>query len=148
MLRRTRPAGEAVRMDHFAAQYDKLRSLLSVFLGSGITSALLRLAGPALRLGARGDVPVELGGPPVLPPGEPWPRWNGRPLDFLGAIDFTDLAVFGEIRGVPSSGKAAFYYASDVPRPWGDAIDQREGWRVFTGDLREAVPPPGAVNYP
>ncbi|MGP4027990.1 DUF1963 domain-containing protein [Actinomadura sp. 3N407] len=135
-------------MEHFAAHYRRLRSLLAVFLTPEIIAALLPLTRPALRLGPGGDVPVHLGGAPMLPPGEPWPRWDGRPLDFLGAIDFADLARFGEIAGVPSSGKAAFYYASETPRPWGDAATQRDGWRIFTGDLRGAGPPPGALTYP
>ncbi|TDC74885.1 YwqG family protein [Actinomadura sp. 7K507] len=135
-------------MDHFAAQYGRLRSLFAAFLASETTAALLSLARPALRLGAEGEVPVHLGGLPMLPPGEPWPRWNGRPLDFLGAIDFTDLTRFGEISGLPSTGEAAFYYASEIPRPWGDAAAQRDGWRIFTGDLERATPPPDASTYP
>lgn len=135
-------------MDHFAEQYARLRALFAAFLPPEVTAALLPLARRALRLGAEGGAPVDLGGAPLLPPGEPWPRWNERPLDFLGAIDFADLAPFGEISGIPSSGKAAFYYASDIPRPWGDAAAQRDGWRLFTGDLREAAPPPSALTYP
>ncbi|TDC45459.1 DUF1963 domain-containing protein [Actinomadura sp. KC345] len=135
-------------MDHFAAQFERLRSLFAVFLPPETTAAVLALARPSLRLGTVGEVPVHLGGPPMLPPGEPWPRWNGRPLDFLGAIDFSGFACFGEVPGLPSAGKAAFYYASETPRPWGDAAAQREGWRVFTGDLERAAPPAGASTYP
>ena len=48
-------------MDHFGAQYDRLRSLLAAFLPPQITDVLLRLAGPAL--GSPGEeVPVDLGG--------------------------------------------------------------------------------------
>ncbi len=135
-------------MDHFAAQYDRLRSLLAAFLPPQITDVLLRLAGPALRLAGRGEVPVDLGGAPVLPPGEPWPSWSGRPLDFLGVIDFDGLASFGRIPGIPASGRAAFYYATGTPRPWGDDAAQRDGWRILTGDLRETEPPLGVLTYP
>ncbi|MFI0368469.1 YwqG family protein [Actinomadura sp. 1N219] len=135
-------------MDHFAAQYRRLRSLLAVFLPPEITAALMPLARPALRLGADGEAPVRLGGAPLLPPDETWPQWNGRPLDFLGAIDFADLAHFGDIPGLPSSGRAAFYYASETPRPWGDEAAQQDGWRIYTGDLKETVPPSGASAYP
>ncbi|MEU8797050.1 DUF1963 domain-containing protein [Spirillospora sp. NPDC048819] len=135
-------------MEHLAAHYRRLRSLFAVFLTPEIIAALVSLTRPALRLGPDGDVPVHLGGAPMLPAGEPWPQWNGRPLDFLGAIDFAGLVRFGEIAGVPTSGKAAFYYASETPRPWGDAATQRDGWRIFTGDLRGAAPPSGALTYP
>ncbi|MFI0487377.1 DUF1963 domain-containing protein [Actinomadura sp. 9N215] len=135
-------------MDHFAAQYRRLRSLFAVFLPPEIAAVLLPLAKPALRLGAGGEVPVHLGGVPLLPPGGPWPRWQGRHLDFLGAIDFAVLGCFGDIPGLPSSGKAAFYYASETPRPWGDEAAQRDGWRIFTGELSETVPPPGASASP
>ncbi|TDD69942.1 DUF1963 domain-containing protein, partial [Actinomadura darangshiensis] len=131
-------------MDHFAAQYRRLRALFDVFLAPEITAVLVPLIRPALRLGAAGRVPVHLGGAPLLPPDEPWPQWNGRPLDFLGAIDFAGV---GDIPGLPPC-RAAFYYASETPRPWGNDPGQRDGWRVFTGDLRTASPPPGAVSFP
>ncbi|MFI0409613.1 DUF1963 domain-containing protein [Actinomadura sp. 3N508] len=135
-------------MDHFAAQYRRLRSLLAVFLPPEITAALIPLARRALRLGSGGEVPVHLGGAPLLPPGATWPEWNGRPLGFLGAIDFAALTRFGDIPGIPSSGRAAFYYATETPRPWGDQAAQRDGWRIYTGDLGETTPPPGASTYP
>ncbi|NDU76017.1 DUF1963 domain-containing protein [Actinomadura sp. DSM 109109] len=134
-------------MDHIAAQHRRLQALFDGFLAPEITAALLPLTKPALRLGARGEVPVHLGGPPLLPPGEPWPTWNGRPLDFLGAIDFAGLAGLAKIPVLPEC-SAAFYYASEVPRPWGDEPGERDGWRVLTGDLRPATPPPGALSYP
>ncbi|MDL4771625.1 MULTISPECIES: YwqG family protein [Thermomonosporaceae] len=136
-------------MDHFATQRQRLRSLFGVFFAPEVTGALLPLIRPALRLGADGPVTVRLGGTPLLPPDEPWPVWEGRPLDFLGAVDFAELAALGPIAGLPAEGTAAFYYASEIPRPWGDAPGQRDGWRVFTGgDLREAEPPAGTSNYP
>ncbi|URN02086.1 YwqG family protein [Actinomadura madurae] len=134
-------------MDNIAAQYRRLRALFDVFLAPEATAAVLPLIRPALRLGAEGEVPVHLGGTPLLPPDEPWPEWNGRPLDFLGAIDFAGLASLGDIPGLPSC-RAAFYYASETPRPWGDEAAQRDGWRVFTGDLHAADPPPGSHPYP
>lgn len=135
-------------MDHFTAQRKRLRSLFGVFFAPEVTGAVLPLIRPALRLGAEGPVTVHLGGPPLLPPGQAWPVWNERPLDFLGAIDFAELAALGPIPGLPAEGTAAFYYATEIPRPWGDQPGQREGWRVFTGDLREAEPPSGTSSYP
>ncbi|MFD0691275.1 DUF1963 domain-containing protein [Actinomadura fibrosa] len=135
-------------MDHFAAQLQRLRSLFGLFFAPEVTADLLPLARPALRLGLDGEVTVHLGGAPLLPPGEPWPEWNGRPLDFLGAFDFTALSELGEVPGLPATGTAAFYYASEAPRPWGDQVGQRDGWRVFTGRLQPTTAPPGASAYP
>ena len=135
-------------MDYFIAHFRRLRLLLDAFLAPEATAVLLPLARPALRLGAGDGVPVRLGGTALLPPDEPWPEWNGRPLDFLGAIDFSDFAPFGGIPGLPASGTIAFYYASETPRPWGDETAQRDGWRVYTGPLQTAKPPPEAASYP
>ncbi|WP_344893406.1 YwqG family protein [Actinomadura meridiana] len=135
-------------MDDFKAQFVRLRCLLAAFLPPEFAAALMPLTRPALRLGTSGEVPVHLGGVPLLPPDEPWPCWKGRLLGFLGAIDFAALSRFKDIAGLPPSGKAAFYYACETPRPWGDEATQRDGWRVLTGDLREATPPPGASNSP
>jgi hypothetical protein len=135
-------------MDHFDAQRQRLRSLFGVFFAPEVTAALLPLARPALRLGADGEAAVRLGGTPLFPPGEPWPTWEGRPLDFLGSVDFAALAKVQEVPGLPAEGMAAFYYASAVPRPWGDDPGQRSGWRMFTGDLREVDPPEGVDAFP
>ena len=135
-------------MDEITVQRQRLRQLFELFLDTEMLGAVLPLARPALRLAAEGGTPVHFGGAPLLPEGEPWPQWGGRPLDFLGVIDFADLPASGDIPGVPATGAAAFYYASEVPRPWGDDADQRDGWRVFTGALERASPPPGAVVFP
>lgn len=148
MLRVAAARGHATRMDNFVAQRQRLRVLFDVFLSPELTTVLLPLARPALRLGTGDGAHARLGGTPLLPPGEPWPTWEGRSLAFLGAIDFTGLARFGGIPGLPSSGNAAFYYTDEIPRPWGDKAAQRNGWRVFSGDLRETSPPPDAAIYP
>ncbi|MFV2175004.1 YwqG family protein [Actinomadura sp. LOL_016] len=136
-------------MDDFTTQRRRLRHLFELFLAPAMLDVVLPLARPALRLAAGEGTPaVDFGGTPHLPPGEPWPEWGGRPLDFLGVIDFADLPAPGEIHGVPATGSAAFYYASEVPRPWGDEAAQRDGWRVFTGALERAAPPPGAMAFP
>src|SRR5690606_3255919 len=140
--------GEATRMDHFAAQYDRPRSLLAAFLPPQITDVLLRLAGPALRLAGRGEVPADRGGAPVLPPGEPWPSWSGRPLHILGAIYFHGLATSVRIAAIPASGRTAIYYATGPPRPWGDDAGQCDGWRILPGDHQEPKPPLAVLTYP
>ncbi|MFB4316756.1 DUF1963 domain-containing protein [Actinomadura sp. 21ATH] len=127
-------------MDHFDAQPRRLRSLFGVFFAPEVTGALLPLARPALRLTAGGAGAVRLGGAPLLPPGEPWPSWQGRPLDHLGSVDF---GLVPEVPGLPRKGTAAFYYAAGPPRLWGDAAAHRGAWRVFHGDLQKTDREPG-----
>ncbi|WP_433326688.1 DUF1963 domain-containing protein [Spirillospora sp. CA-294931] len=133
-------------MDHFAAQRQRLHTLFGVFFAPEVIAALLALARPAVRLGAEGETTVRLGGDPLLPPGEPWPMWQDRPLDFLAAVDFSALP---DVPGLPTEGRAAFYYCAGGPsRPWGDEPGDHEGWRVFTGDLVETPLPEGAKTPP
>jgi len=135
-------------MDHFTVQRQRLRSMFGVFFGPEVIEAILALVRPALRLGPDGAAAVRFGGTPLLPAGAPWPTWNGRPLDFLCAVDFGELAAVLKVPGLPTEGQAALYYASAIPRPWGDEPGQRDGWRLLTGDLVEAEPPEGTVSYP
>ncbi|MQY02999.1 DUF1963 domain-containing protein [Actinomadura macrotermitis] len=135
-------------MEHFEVQRQRLRSLFGVFLSAEAAEELLPLARPALRLGADGAAGVRLGGRPMLPVDEPWPEWEGRPLDFLGSVDFAALSEMTAIPRLPHKGVAAFYYATATPRPWGDDPAQRDGWRLFIGDLSEADPPAGSVAFP
>ena len=132
-------------MDHFEAQHQRLRSLFGVFFAPEVTGALLPLARPAVRLGTEGETTVTLGGPPLLPPGEPWPTWGDRPLDYLGSVDFDRLP---HVADLPAKGTVAFYYASALPRPWGDQPGQRDAWRLYSGELREVPLPPGASTFP
>ncbi|GAA2457213.1 hypothetical protein GCM10010191_91170 [Actinomadura vinacea] len=132
-------------MDHFEAQRQRLRSLFGVFFAPEVTGALLPLARPAVRLGVDGEATVRLGGAPSLPLGEPWPTWRDRPLDFLGSVDFAQLP---QVPDLPDKGTVAFYYASDLPRPWGDDQGQRDAWRVLSGDLQIVEPPSGALTFP
>ncbi|MGI5168112.1 DUF1963 domain-containing protein [Spirillospora sp. CA-253888] len=124
-------------MDHFLPQRQRLHSLFGVFFAPEVTTALLELARPAIALGAPGGATVRLGGDPLLPEGEAWPVGDGRPLAFLGSVDFAELAALTTLPGLPSKGVAAFYHA-----------DGAEGCRVFTGGLREATRPSGAAFYP
>ncbi|HEU5158355.1 MAG TPA: YwqG family protein [Streptosporangiaceae bacterium] len=105
----------------------------------------MALARPALRLstGPAGSR-SRLGGPPVLPPGTPWPTWGERTLDFVGVIDFDELASTMWLPELPGTGTVAFYYATDPPRPWGDDPAQTDGWRV----LPDAAVPAGPATRP
>ncbi|WP_067482343.1 DUF1963 domain-containing protein [Actinomadura hibisca] len=125
-------------MDHFLPQRQRLHSLFGVFFAPEVTAALLELARPAIALGPPGDATVRLGGEPLLPEGASWPVQDGRPLAFLGSVDFAGLAALTPLPGLPGKGVAAFYHAAGA----------EEGCRVFTGDLRPAERPSGAVSYP
>jgi hypothetical protein len=132
-------------MDRDEAQFSMLRSLFGIFFTPEITRALLHLVRPALRLGGDGDATVRLGGRPLLPPGESWPTWRDRPLDYLGAVDFARMPC---VAGLPSKGTYAFYYVNDLPRPWGDDPAQRGAWRLFGGELHEVETPPDVPSLP
>ncbi|MBA9007091.1 MULTISPECIES: DUF1963 domain-containing protein [Thermomonospora] len=134
-------------MDWIVTERQRLHSLFGVFLAPEVSAAIVPLARPALRLGGQGRA-VRLGGTPLLPPGESWPRWAGRPLDFLALVDFAELAAVLPQPDIPESGRAAFYYAGRTPRPWGSRAEERDGWRVFTGELVEASPPEGVHHTP
>jgi hypothetical protein len=134
-------------MDWIVTERQRLHSLFGVFLAPEVSAVIVPLARPALRLGGEGGA-VRLGGAPLLPPAASWPRWAGRPLDFLAVVDFAELSTVLRQPGVPGEGRAAFYYASRAPRPWGSRPEERDGWRVFTGELVEAQPPPGVDTAP
>ena len=119
-------------MDWFVTQRDQLREMFRAFFSVAITEAIMSLARPALRLSTGpAEARSRLGGPPVLPAGTPWPTWGDRMLDFVGLIDFGELARALWLPELPGAGSAAFYYATELPRPWGDDPAQIAGWRVF-----------------
>jgi hypothetical protein len=45
-----------------------------------------------------------LGGEPDLPPGEPWPEWQGTPMSFLVQIDLATVAGLPGADVLPSDG--------------------------------------------
>jgi hypothetical protein len=132
-------------MDWFATQCEQLRAMFGEFLASPVTEAVMSMVRPALALSY--DRPAgrsRLGGRPLLPAGAPWPTWDDRPLDFLGVIDFGELASVLWLPELPGEGTAAFYYVTDTPRPWGDDPAQANGWRV----LPDADAPAGPAKLP
>ncbi|HEX2316155.1 MAG TPA: YwqG family protein [Thermomonospora sp.] len=134
-------------MDWIVTERQRLHHLFGVYLAPEVSAAIVPLARPALRLGGEGKA-VRFGGRPMLPPSADWPRWAGRPLDFLALVDFGELSAVLRQPGVPQEGQAAFYYASGAPRPWGASPEERDGWRVYTGELVETDPPPGVTTSP
>jgi hypothetical protein len=123
-------------MKWFATHCDRLVSLFGAYYAPDTVRAILELIRPALRLtgAATGLELSRLGGPPALPPDLTWPTWEGRPLDFLAAIDFGETAGVLTLPELPATGTACFYYAAEIPRPWGDDPAERDGWRVLRGD--------------
>jgi hypothetical protein len=131
-------------MNWFVTQCEQLRAMFGEFFSSRVTEAVMSLARPALRLSS--GLPAErsrLGGRPVLPAAARWPRWGERSLDFLGVIDFGELAGVLWLPELPGAGSAAFYYVTEMPRPWGDDPAQSDGWRVLPGADVPAGPAAG-----
>ena len=96
----------------------------------------------ALPLGAS-----RFGGRPDLPPGEPWPRREGRPLHFLASLRLSDLALFDVEERLPSGGQLCFWYDA-VEQPWGSAKDAL-GFvvrHVEDGALERTTRPPAAAT--
>lgn len=93
------------------------------------------------------DIPVgasKLGGRADLPPGEPWPSRDGRPLSFVVQVDLATVDTAGVL---PADGLLSFFYDA-VEQPWGsedgDASGTAVRWtaggtplerREFPGDL-------------
>jgi hypothetical protein len=76
---------------------------------------------PAGRVGAS-----RLGGEPDLPPGEPWPEWQGTPMSFLVQIDLATVAGLPGADALPSGGLLSFFCdAHDAEEPDAGA------WRVL-----------------
>ena len=114
----TAPALDQDAADTLAGQAlvdrDALEQLLS---GSGLSDHAHRLAHEVatwglLLSGTEDTSPPprsRLGGPAVLPPGEPWPTAAGRPLSFLAALDLDELDASRIHDAMPDSGWLLFF---------------------------------------
>lgn len=67
----------------------------------------------ALKLGQS-----RIGGVPDLPPGFPWPRYDGLGLSFIAQLDLAELATQLTVLPLPKQGSLAFFYDSEQ-RTWG-----------------------------
>jgi hypothetical protein len=119
-----------------------LRRYLSGRRISGPTiAAVLRHTrdGITLRPGASGG--ARLGGRPVLPAGEPWPRSaNGNPFTLIAVFDFAKLP---HLVPLPRRGTLALYWNGHwVEEPGGGEMDFVAATRAYY------VPPGGAVDHP
>jgi hypothetical protein len=125
--------------------------LASAGLGPHVET-IAALAKPCIQLKAvpgddtAGRVGVSrLGGEPDLPPGEPWPEWQGTPMSFLAQIDLATVAGLPGADVLPSDGLLSFFCEGAIWR--GDPTDGRD-WRVLytpAGGSLERAPIPDAV---
>ena len=90
-----------------------------------------------------------LGGLPLMPPGEQWPRDSrGRPLSLLAQVKCADLAP---LPGFPHTGLLQFFGLGAGPG-WGvgaSGYDVQDGFRVLYWDaapLAAVDPPPGTSD--
>jgi hypothetical protein len=87
-----------------------------------------------------------LGGEPDLPPGEPWPEFQGTPMSFLVQIDLATVAGLPGADVLPSDGLLSFFCEGAIWR--GDPTDGRD-WRVLytpAGTSLERAPTPDAMR--
>lgn len=125
--------------------------LASAGLGSHVET-IAALAKPCIQLETSpGDDAADrvgasrLGGEPDLPPGEPWPEWQGMPMSFLVQIDLATVAGLPGADVLPSDGLLSFFCEGEIWRggPW----DGRS-WRVLytpAGASLERTPIPDAM---
>lgn len=111
---------------------------------------------PCVVLGPASDAESEgvrtrLGGDPIMLPGRPWPSVAGRPLSFVGQLDFAELAqANGAALGLPARGILGFFYDLEGHVD-GSEPDHRAHWELcFAPEPDEAVvvPVPEAARIP
>lgn len=100
-------------------------------------------ASPCVRLN---HSPVQgfskIGGLPNVPPGFEWPRWQGRPLQFLCQIDLAAIRACTQIAGLPAAGALLFFY-DEEQSTWGFDPADRGSWRVvYAPEVAKLVPHP------
>jgi uncharacterized protein YwqG len=87
-----------------------------------------------------------LGGEPDLPPGEPWPEWQGTPMSFLVQIDLATVAGLPGADVLPSAGLLSFF--CDAHGAVWNGHPDAGAWRVLytpAGASLERAPIPDAV---
>lgn len=87
-----------------------------------------------------------LGGAPDLPPGAPWPEWQGTPMSFLVQIDLATVAGLPGADVLPSGGLLSFFCDAEGA-VWNGEPDAG-AWRVLytpAGASLERAPIPDAV---
>jgi hypothetical protein len=111
--RRPAPAPELV--ERATGDRDALEELLAVVgLADHAHRLAHEIAAPGFLLEPAEGVRSRLGGPPLLPAGEPWPTTDDAvPLSFLAALDLAELQSGGPL---PAGGWLLFFAALDPDR--------------------------------
>jgi uncharacterized protein YwqG len=89
---------------------------------------------------------TRLGGEPDLPPGEPWPEWQGKPMSFLVQIDLATVAGLPGADVLPPDGLLSFF--CDAHGAVHNGHPDAGSWRVLyipAGALLERASIPDAV---
>lgn len=91
-----------------------------------------------------------LGGQVDLPPGCPWPAWQGQSLAFLAQINLFELAGFPAAAALPPGGWLSFFYCASQ-EAWGDSLEESGAWRVIYTPAeahleRQALPSQGSTS--
>jgi hypothetical protein len=96
-------------------------------------------------LGEGTDERLRLGGPPVMPPGAPWPMTpDGRPLSFVAALDF---AAVPPTPPLPEAGVLLLFWDfSFHERDAWDAITTTRVWFVPAGERPVPTPSPASEH--
>lgn len=94
------------------------------------------VARPAIEYRTRKEpekgIPVgasKFGGRPDLPAGTKWPRFDDRPLSFLGQINLTELAASPVARDLPTAGILSAFCVYDDDD--GNDYFPKGSWRLF-----------------
>lgn len=126
---------------------EALRGLVHEHLPAEPAERVLATARPSLRLTrADGGAPVgHLGGAAALSAGQEWPRWEGKPLSVVAALDLARLPPLAGL-ALPPTGWLTFFYHAEEQGAWGYDPAQRDAWRVLVSDdaAGQVEPPAGA----
>ncbi|MHB8624875.1 MAG: YwqG family protein [Aggregatilineales bacterium] len=116
---------------------EKLLELIHEHGLAQYADAILNASKPAIHISRKrvaddSEIPVgvsKLGGSPDVPEGFVWPKWNEKPLTFIGQFRLSEVTRFDIEHMLPPTGILSFFYAADE-QTWG-APDQRGSWKVL-----------------
>ncbi len=109
---------------------------------------LVKLARRSVRLTPGDGPPADgarsrLGGAPDLPFGAVWPRWEDRPLTFLGQLDFGEARALGLDPALPAEGLLLIFSALERS-PTGSSPLDREAHQLMYVEPARIPRDPGA----
>ena len=94
---------------------------------------IVALARPSIRLVAGGDLAAgssRVGGTPDVPPGFVWPRFDQKPLGFVGQVNLVELQKVCPSTLLPDRGLLSFYYDAKQ-EAWGFDPKDKGRWAVL-----------------